>query len=104
MTIRRLIAWVSRQLRGVTLELCDTVGCKHEIELPKGFEDEAYCEDCTELIECAEQGHCGCSDCRHHNVCCWCSADDLEFDYPEYDTTRDRDFDRETDAINDARV
>jgi len=84
---------------------CDTVGCDKPVTIPEGSEDEAYCESCQEIKDCADEGHCGHSDCRHHNVCCACSDEGLDFTGPtsEYDTNRERDFDRETDAINEAR-
>lgn len=85
--------------------LCDSVGCKTEVPDVQADDDERYCEFHQRQNWCSETGHCHHSDCRHHNCCCDCDADDIGYDGPEseYDTTAERDLDREIDAINDAR-
>ncbi len=76
---------------------CNTAGCDNACEGPKDdicLKCQKELEEENERYECgtcgyelSENGHC-------HNC---------ERDVGEYDSARDRDFDRETDAINEAR-
>jgi len=83
-----------------TITFCDTVGCDNACEAPH----DDICLKCQKELE--EEDLCADSCCTHRNCrqfCCWCGNEKPE-DAPEYDSARDRDFDRETDAINEARV